>query len=564
MLLKTATTQNSFRFATTCLESGEKEVSQRIKKIAYFKKPKVWVSIAGLILVLVLAICCLTNAVDLSKRIQVIGVSGPNNEWDTYMMEVPLSWGKEYEENVPNEPPYCENILFKDNKRDEVAGLNYRKVDLSEYEWIPEDSNALTMRGPVDYESKVKQLIKQSNSFSQLADSQEKNVKIERLKNNSAYIWDAYKVNYLSNSKSVRTEIYLIADEYAQIIPVLYKVSNRITDEELIKVAMTLQKIKEPSSYTPEAEAGMQTDTKVGTAVMGAEYDAKALMEDYLDNYVNIVMPPSRDIKGYKINSFEQISPVMDIPGKIDMGMVENETAPWNIIYPTAKVFKVDYELIPQDAKKYNDSADGAYEIAANGNKHYMESYAVFYGYSEEGRTYKAVFLGFLPADFLTEGGVDYSVLKLINDKYEREILPKVLRNANVEYVGDASAVGKLVRLLPLHEYSNGMELQTKEEPYGITVNYKIGRSEPYDSKKGGLLSAWPKVDGDLTGIYSHSSPNEFNSYIKIQLEKNAKYLTLGIENSESTKIKCESPYLEKNFGFAYSDPYAHNNSKKQ
>ncbi|WP_312653375.1 M56 family metallopeptidase [Aminipila sp.] len=564
VLLKTATTQNSFIFATTCLESGEKEVSQRIKKIAYFKTPKLWVSMVGLLLVVLLGIFCLTNAVDLSKKTQIIGVNGPNNEGDNYMMEVPLSWGKEYEETVPEEPPYCEKILFKDKKENEVAGLNYRKVDLSESEWIPEDSNALTMRGRVDYESKVKQLIKQSSSFSELADNHEKNVKIERIKSNSTDIWAAYKVNYLSNLKSVRTEIYLIADDYAQIIPVLYKVSNRITDEELIKVAMTLQKIKEPSSYTPVAEAGMQTDTKAGTAVMGGEYDAKALMEDYFDNYVNIVMPPSRDIKGYKINSFEQISPVMDIPGIIDMGMVENETAPWNIIYPTAKVFKVDYELIPQDVKKYDDSADGGYEITANGNKHYIQSYAVFYGYSEEGKTYKAVFLGFLPTDFLTEGGVDYSVLKLINDKYEREILPKVLRNANVEYVGDASAVGKLVRLLPLHEYSNGMELQTKVEPYGITANYKIGRSEPYDSEKGGLLSAWPKVDGDLTGIYSHSSPNELNSYIKIQLEKNAKYLTLGIENSESTKIKCESPYLEKNFGFAYSDPYAHNNSKKQ
>lgn len=557
VLLKTASNRNPFMFATTCLESGEKEVSQRIKKIAYFKTPKLWVSMVGLLLVVLLGIFCLTNAVDLSKKTQIIGVNGPNNQWDTYTMIVPLSWGKEYEENVSEEPPYCEHILFKDNKRNEVAGLNYRKVDLSEYEWIPEGSNALTMGGPVDYESKVKQLIIQSNSFSELADNHEKNVKIKRIKSNSTDIWAAYKVNYLSNSKSVRTEIYLISDEYTQIIPVLYKVSNRITDEELIKVAMTLHEIKEPSSYTPEAEAGMQTDTKAGTAVMGGAYDAKGLLEDYLDNYVNIVMPPSRQIKGYKINKFEQIKPVMDISSIVDFGMVENETAPWNIIYPTAKVFKVDYELIPENPEKYRDTAGYGVEISANGNKHYTESYAVFYGYSEDGKTYKAAFLGFVHTDFLAETGVDYSVLKLINNKYEREILPKVLRNANVEYVGDASAVGKLARLLPLHEYGNGMELQTKTEPYGITVNYKIGRSGSYDSEKGGLLSAWPEADGDLSGIYSHSSPKELNSYIKIQLEKNAHYLTTGIENSQSTNIKCESPYLEKDFNFTYSDSNA-------
>lgn len=564
VLLKTASTQNSFMFATTCLESGGKEVSRRIKKIAYFKKPKVWVSIAGLLLVLVLALFCLTNAVDLSKRTQIIGISGPNNEWDTYMMEVPLSWGKDYEEEMPEVPPYCKNILFKDKDGNEIAGLNYRTVDLSECEFIPEGSNGITMRGRVNYESKVKELIKQSKSFSELADNKESNVKIERLKSNSSYIWDAYKVNYLRNSKVVRTEIYIAADEYCKTLSVLYKESDKITQEELIKAAMTLQEIKDPTIYKPTAEAGMFTNAKTGVGVMGGDYDARILMEDYLDNYVNIVMPPSRDIKGYKINNFKEIGPVGDMPGIIDEGMVLGENAPWNIIYPTAKVYKVDYELIPEVPSQYGDVAGGSFEITKKGNKHYDESYAVFYSYSEDGETYKAVFLGFLIDGNLAEWGVDYSVLNRINYWYEHEILPKVLRNANVQYVGDASAVGKLVRLLPLHEYGNGMELQTKAEPYGITVNYKIGRTEPYNSEKGGLLSAWPQVDGDLTGIYSQSSPRELNSYIKKQLEKNASYLTSGIENSESTNIKCESPYLEKKFNFVYSDPYAHNNSKKQ
>nr|WP_315024960.1 M56 family metallopeptidase [uncultured Aminipila sp.] len=557
VLLKTASAENSFMFATTCLESGEKEVSQRIKKIAYFKKPKVWVSIAGLLLVLLLAVCCLTNAVDLSKRTQVIGVSGPDNEWDNYMMEVPLSWGKDYEEVMPEGPPYCENILFKDKDGNEIAGLNYRTVDLSECEFIPQGSNAITMTGRVNYESKVKELIKQSKSFSELADNKESNVKIERLKSNSTYIWDAYKVNYLRNSKVLRTEIYIAADEYSRTLPVLYKESNNITQEELIKAAMTLEEIKDPAIYKPKAEAGMLTNAKTGTGVMGGDYDARILMEDYLNNYVNIQMPPSRDIKGYKINSFKEIGPMGDVPGIIDEGMAPGENAPWNIIYPTAKVYKVDYELIPEVPSKYGDVAGGSFEITKKGNKHYDESYAVFYSYSEDGKTYKAAFLGFLIDGNLAEWGVDYSVLNLINYWYEHEVLDRVYENAAVQYVGDASAVGKLVRLLPLHEYSNGMELQTKAEPYGITVNYKIGRSEPYNSEKGGLLSAWPEVDGDLSGIYSHSSPNELNFYIKKQLEKNAEYLTSEIENSESTTIKCESPYLEKKFNFDYSDLFS-------
>ena len=42
-------------------------------------------------------------------------------------------------------------------------------------------------------------------------------------------------------------------------------------------------------------------------------------------------------------------------------------------------------------------------------------------------------------------------------------------------YVGDNGAVGNIIRLLPRPngEVTSGLELQTKEEPFGIIVNYK-------------------------------------------------------------------------------------------
>ena len=40
-------------------------------------------------------------------------------------------------------------------------------------------------------------------------------------------------------------------------------------------------------------------------------------------------------------------------------------------------------------------------------------------------------------------------------------------------YVGDNSAVGNIIERLPAHEYFNSFELQTSQEPYEITVNYK-------------------------------------------------------------------------------------------
>ena len=40
-------------------------------------------------------------------------------------------------------------------------------------------------------------------------------------------------------------------------------------------------------------------------------------------------------------------------------------------------------------------------------------------------------------------------------------------------YVGDNSAVSNIISRLPAHEYLDGFELQTSQEPYEITINYK-------------------------------------------------------------------------------------------
>ncbi|OYD59836.1 hypothetical protein CGZ90_05350 [Fictibacillus aquaticus] len=40
-------------------------------------------------------------------------------------------------------------------------------------------------------------------------------------------------------------------------------------------------------------------------------------------------------------------------------------------------------------------------------------------------------------------------------------------------YIGDNSAIGNIVRQLANRKLLQGFELQTKEKPYGITLNYK-------------------------------------------------------------------------------------------
>ena len=47
------------------------------------------------------------------------------------------------------------------------------------------------------------------------------------------------------------------------------------------------------------------------------------------------------------------------------------------------------------------------------------------------------------------------------------------LLNYKGSFVGDNSAVGHIIELLPAHEYLDGFELQTSQEPYEVTINYK-------------------------------------------------------------------------------------------
>lgn len=62
LLLKTALSKNKFVAGTTSLQNGEKEIARRIKKIAFFKKPKlVWSVILIAAAVALGAVCC-TNA----------------------------------------------------------------------------------------------------------------------------------------------------------------------------------------------------------------------------------------------------------------------------------------------------------------------------------------------------------------------------------------------------------------------------------------------------------------------------------------------------------------------
>lgn len=95
-------------------------------------------------------------------------------------------------------------------------------------------------------------------------------------------------------------------------------------------------------------------------------------------------------------------------------------------------------------------------------------------------------------------------------------------------YVGDNNAVGSIVRQLPSGEYLNGFELKTKEEPYGIILNYTDIDVEEIE-----------KSDKE-TAIY--------NATFIFTLVKNAKWVTFHFDDQEYkiTKEDLESWYGKK------------------
>ncbi len=53
------------------LAFGEGDISKRVKNVLNFKNPKLWMGIAGIVLVIVLAVCCLTNAKEKEESVVI-------------------------------------------------------------------------------------------------------------------------------------------------------------------------------------------------------------------------------------------------------------------------------------------------------------------------------------------------------------------------------------------------------------------------------------------------------------------------------------------------------------
>ena len=109
------------------------------------------------------------------------------------------------------------------------------------------------------------------------------------------------------------------------------------------------------------------------------------------------------------------------------------------------------------------------------------------------------------------------------------------LLNYKGSYIGDNAAVGHIIERLPAHEYLDGFELQTSQEPYGITINYK------------NFDEATIELEDGSTSKVSLNEILQSNSMMILSLVKNAEIVSFNIENQET--ITFDRATLSKTYG---------------
>ncbi len=109
------------------------------------------------------------------------------------------------------------------------------------------------------------------------------------------------------------------------------------------------------------------------------------------------------------------------------------------------------------------------------------------------------------------------------------------LLNYKGSYIGDNAAVGHIIERLPAHEYLDGFELQTSQEPYGITINYR------------NFDEATIELEDGSTSKVSLNEILQSNSMILLSLVTNAEIVSFNLENQET--ITLDRATLSKNYG---------------
>lgn len=110
-----------------------------------------------------------------------------------------------------------------------------------------------------------------------------------------------------------------------------------------------------------------------------------------------------------------------------------------------------------------------------------------------------------IDADYGAKGTVQYGIKVVVGYSVEK------LKEYSNTYIGDASRVNSILRMIAYSQNLNGIELHTANEPYGLTVNYK--------------------------DRYLYEKELEFNTVVLFSLIQNLSYIEYVIHNDDGQYI---------------------------
>jgi beta-lactamase regulating signal transducer with metallopeptidase domain len=466
-LLKTALNRNQFLLATTSMQNGEKEVAKRIKHIASFKKPKLLVSVLAVLIVLATGVVCLTNA---SENTVNLGLG-------SYYVSVPESWFREK----------STDSLFYNGKGQSFGGVNLSQIELGENKTKAFEKAEL----PLPNHSKILQrkVLKEGEKTFIIVNLDFDTEAAADMEEREAGGGSAEFIN--------QNYIFMLPDAKEDGVYTIWANSSTVSEGRLLKIAKTLKKEPDPQSYQPET-------------VFRNDWSktAETLLKQYFQNYDEAELSTHSDISGYRIDQ---------------MKAYQDPYASWSIVYPDAAVYRVDYTLDIKYPDQYS-FAGGGFEIGqGNKTKIYRDQLAVF----TKDNLGNARFLGFVLQQDTGELEESAAILRTIGFTDQNQS-PNALLKLKTPYLGNNSADGRILSVLPLAVYSNGIELHTKQEPYGLTVYYDLTKlgDKIFESRP-------DKAPTDSSGW-------ELNPYLKAQLYKNSAILLSLIDNCSTVEFQVK------------------------
>ena len=409
-LLKTAMKENRILIAATAMQNGEKEVSQRIRHIANFNRPRTWVSVIAILAVLFIGAACLTDA----SAIDTVNVE----VGEGYFLKIPQGWldGQGYLTGGSENGSLESELIFTGEDSSHFGGASLMQVEPGDLE--PEKIELL-----LPSHSKVKER-------SVLEDE------------NRTFI--IVNLNMGTKPDQNQNHIFILPKDRSNMVFNIWADGRSVPEKELLRVAKSFQEDPYPQGYQPEAPY-----YKNWTVT------AEKLLDLYFKNYVNTDIPVSSDISGYQIDHLKP--------------MDEQELSWSLVIHPNIAVYRVDYTLDTAYPDSYSFTG-GDFEIGSgNKTKIYKDQLAVF----RQDQRGMARFLGFVWTQGRSELGDVDAILSMVNYT-DPNLSPAACRELKTPYIGDASKVGRIIGSMPLAQYSKGMELHTDGEPYGLTVNYDL------------------------------------------------------------------------------------------